>query len=487
MPSTSISTLDAVLKNFYAKAVVEQLNQEVLALEMFEKAKLDWSGKKVVVPVHLARNSGVDFKPEGGALPAAGTQGYAELNIFAKFLYGRFQLTGPSISSAKGAYSFGNYVDLELRKLVEDVRNKANLATLHGAAVKGWTTNHIDPAAAGAPGAAAFDIIYSGNIVQISDILASLPAGQSLRVRFIRTDTYAFQKAITANINNEIQVTAANVATNVLTIANPAGGTAIGTLNAANPGMQGRPYALQFFVIVDAGVGTLVNDFSGGGSAPSPEFTGICHNLASGGGLTPAAQGFANGAMTHFGIDRSPTGTVVGRERLRVPAQLSIAASAVDADYNVFQALSLGRMQNIVDRITEASGKEADVILCNPSLRQSYTSLLVGVTAGNILKPVDGPSNGDGGFKMGGLGFNGVAIKTSKDCGKAIMFFLHTKAWHLAELEKSGFADLDGSILARAGVGAAGVDAYEGYYRMYADVYCDEPNANGVLTQISFV
>ena len=87
---------------------------------------------------------------------------------------------------------------------------------------------------------------------------------------------------------------------------------------------------------------------------------------------------------------------------------------------------------------------------------------------------------------MGGLGFNGVPIKTSKDCGKALMFFMYTKSWHLAELEKSGFADLDGAILARAGVGAAGVDAYEGYYRMYADVYCDEPNANCVLTQIQF-
>ena len=483
--AANISTLDAVLKNFYAKAVVDQLNQEVLALEMFEKAKLDWSGKKVVVPVHLARNSGVDFKPEGGALPAAGQQGYAELNIFAKFLYGRFQLTGPSISSAKGAYSFGNYVDLELRKLVEDVRNKANLATLHGSTVKGWTSAHIDPAAAGAPGGGAFDVPYSGNAQQISDILANLAPGQSLRCRFIRTDTYAFQKAI-VNLNVEIQVTAANVQTNFLTLSNPGGGTAIGTLNAANTGMQGKPYALQFFVVNDAAV-TLVNDFAGGGSAPSPEFTGIAHNIASGGGLTPAAQGFANGAMTHFGIDRSPTGTVTGRDKLRVPAQLTIENSAVDANYNVFQALSLTRMQNIVDRITESSGKEADVLLCNPSLRQSYTSLLVGTTAGNIFKQVDGPTNGDGGFKMGGLGFNGVPIKTSKDCGKALIYFLYTKSWHLAELEKSGFADLDGAILARAGVGAAGVDAYEGYYRMYCDIYCDEPNANGVLTQISFV
>ena len=67
--SATITTLDSVLKNFYAKAIAEQLNQEVLMLELFEKAKLDWSGKRVVVPVHVARNNGVGFAAEGAALP----------------------------------------------------------------------------------------------------------------------------------------------------------------------------------------------------------------------------------------------------------------------------------------------------------------------------------------------------------------------------------------------------------------------------------
>ena len=136
--SATITTLDSVLKNFYAKAIAEQLNQEVLMLELFEKAKLDWSGKRVIVPVHVARNSGTGFAAEGAALPTAGNQTYSELNISAKFLYGRFQLSGPAISSAKGAYSFGNYIDLELRKLVEDVRKKANIATFSGQTTAGW-------------------------------------------------------------------------------------------------------------------------------------------------------------------------------------------------------------------------------------------------------------------------------------------------------------------------------------------------------------
>ena len=68
--------------------------------------------------------------------------------------------------------------------------------------------------------------------------------------------------------------------------------------------------------------------------------------------------------------------------------------------------------------------------------------------------------------------------KTRALCAKAIL--------KCAQLEAPGFADLDGNILARAGVGAGGVDAYEGYYRMYMDVYCERPNANGVLTGITF-
>lgn len=467
--ATTIQTLDAVLKNFYAKAVVDQLNQEVLALELFEKAKLDWSGKKVVIPVHLSRNvSGVGFRSEGAALPTAGQQGYAELNVFAKFLYGRFKLTGPSISAAKGAYSFGNYVDLELRKLVEDVRVRANLACLHGAGVKGYTSTPIDPAVAGAPGGGNFQILYFGNVQQIADILATVPAGSQLKVEFIKPGGnplfYNRQNAAAAGgVATEVTVVAANVATQTLTLDNPAGGTAIGTLYSAvgNQPLAGRPYTLRFFIVNVAG-NVVTEDFSN-------EFTGMCHNISS---------------QTHFGVDRRAAGTVLGRDNLTSTSVLTVSTGILDAPYAAFQALTLGRMQNVIDSIDTDAGKVPDLIIMNPALRQSYTSLLTGgAGAGNIYKFVDQAGKGDGGFQMSGLGFNGIPMKTSKDCGKAMMFFVNTKVWHLAELEKSGFADLDGAIVSRV----ADEDAYQGYYRMYGDIYCDEPKANGILTQVSFV
>ena len=55
--AASIASLAAILKDFYLGPIQEQLNNEVLALELFEKAKLDWSGRQVIIPVHVCRRA----------------------------------------------------------------------------------------------------------------------------------------------------------------------------------------------------------------------------------------------------------------------------------------------------------------------------------------------------------------------------------------------------------------------------------------------
>ena len=127
----TLATLNAILKEFYLAPIQEQLNQEVLVLELMEKAVVDWAGKQVVIPMHSARNTGVAFgstTTSAIALPTAGNEGYVKAVVNACFLYGRFEITGPAISSlAKGGTaSFAGYVEAEMDKLVEDVRTKAN-------------------------------------------------------------------------------------------------------------------------------------------------------------------------------------------------------------------------------------------------------------------------------------------------------------------------------------------------------------------------
>jgi len=457
--AANIATLQAVLKNFYAAAVSEQLNQEVLMLDLFEKAKLDWSGKRVIVPVHVGRNQGVGFAAEGAALPTAGQETYSELNITAKFLYGRFQITGPAISSAKGAYSFGNYIDLELRKLVEDVRKKANVSCFSGNIVMGYVTRRVVNNAA----AAGVAYTFSGDLAELArKRAAAVAAGQNLVVRLVRTDTYAFAPGAG---NNEGIVSAVDFANDTITIT-CLGADTIETTAAAAV-LAGSPLdpTCGFAVTIVAGVTSVGTQAF---QDAQLEITGIATNLSS---------------RTHFGIDRTDA-TGGFNVALQTNSIFTQNADGVDGNYQNFAALTLGRMQGVVDSIFTDSGLQPDIIMMNPAQRASYTNLLVGANAANLFKYTDSAKNGDGGFS--GLGFNGIPIKVSVDAGQHYLLFLYTKVWKLAELEKPGFADLDGNILARAGVGTGGVDAYEGYYRMYCDEYCERPNANGAIIGVSF-
>ena len=99
--SVSISDLDAILKEFYLGPIIESLNNQLEMVQMFTKSTLDWQGRQVVIPVHVSRNDGIGYRAESSDLPDAGKQGYVNMNVTAKFLYGRFSLTGPAISTAK--------------------------------------------------------------------------------------------------------------------------------------------------------------------------------------------------------------------------------------------------------------------------------------------------------------------------------------------------------------------------------------------------
>jgi hypothetical protein len=134
--SASISSLTAILKDFYLGPIAEQLNQEILVYELFEKATVDWSGKQVVIPVHVARNSGVAAVADDGTLPTAGSQDFEQLLVTARFVYGRFAVTGPAMASAKsGPNAFISYIDAEMNKLVLDVKTFANQRAIFGGRV----------------------------------------------------------------------------------------------------------------------------------------------------------------------------------------------------------------------------------------------------------------------------------------------------------------------------------------------------------------
>ena len=423
----NISVLDAVLKDYYIGPLQEQLNNEVMVLDMFEKAKISWAGKQGVVPVHVGRNSGVDFKAEGAALPTAGSQTTKRLTFQAAYLYGRFEVTGPAIAAAAkgGTASFIGALELEMDKLKDDIRNQADRAMTSGGRVVGFLNQRKNEAAA-----ATWE--FAGDFTKIAQAYTDKGSNVDVAVVDCSNDTLTGD-----TVTYEFITTSAALDTTHAGF-NPTNGT----VRLTN--------ALDTSGVADGfGCALVISDPDASLDYLDEQPTGAYGNL---------------GYVSLFGVDR---GSVAG-DAMTLQSVIMTVSTDSDGDG---EALNLARMQEMIDSISITSGMDPDVIMMNPADRAQYIALI----NGNIFKPVEKATSGDGGFL--GLSYGGVPIKAARNVDRGLMLFLNTKCWKLAVLEDGKFADLDGSVLARI----VNEDSWEGFYKWYYNHYCYRPNANGVL------
>jgi hypothetical protein len=101
MAGATLTTLSDILKEYYLGPVAEQLNNEVLLLSRLNAKSEDLVGKRAYVPLHTSRSGGIGARAESAALPAAGSQDYDKAVYDLKYLYGRVQVTGPSMAKTK--------------------------------------------------------------------------------------------------------------------------------------------------------------------------------------------------------------------------------------------------------------------------------------------------------------------------------------------------------------------------------------------------
>jgi len=470
MASVTISDLDAILKEFYLGPIIESLNNQLEMVQMFQKSTLDWQGRQVVIPVHVSRNDGTGFRAEAGELPAAGKQGHVNLNIKAKYLYGRFSLTGPAIATAKTtANSFATYVQTEMDGLVTDTKLKANQGMFTGGGCVGYV-RHLTTQAPGA----TITPDFCGN----KDVLRNLQAiaedatkggapGNLLNIDIISMATY--ESLLHTNAFPR-------VAANFLTCDGNAGADDKITLVTDNGGrvqwqlLSGTRHPCM---VVVRGCGAGLAPFVPLAAAVDPVLTEV-NNEALG--------IYANlGLSSHFTVDRSigqaaPIAGVSQNPSLRSTVEsVAIGAAAGNA------ALSFGRMQTVLDEIMVLGGDDPDCMYVHPGIRQKYADLLTFTNPGSIKKAAIGDvGTGDPGFS--GYAFNNIPMKMSRHCGKGMIIFLKTKTWTITELQSFGMADLDGSVLSRL----SNKDEFEGFVRWYYNLVCKEPNRNAILTNIEF-
>lgn len=454
--AATISTLNAILKEFYLAPIQEQLNQEVLVLELMEKAVVDWAGRRVVIPLHTARNTAVAFGGASAALPSpAGQEGYVRAEVEAKFLYGRFEITGPAISSlAKGGTaSFAGYVEAEMDKLVEDVRNRANRVAFCGGNVVG-VLNERDTKKAGSTWE------FTGDIQKVSGLLAAanaVKAGAVLTCDIHTSFAGDFGGAIggyqTIATGVELTLVAGvSVATSTIVL-----GALDTTKTASVPSL---PQGFGAVVVI---TGAL--DAPAGAPIVVPEIVALANE--------PIGIYGNLGSQSHFNLARNFVAPATDNN----PILRSTIITQNDALTQPRANLSLARIQAVFDNVMQVSGVEPNYILMNPTQRQRYVALLQGQIAGAGLMSDAGKGSkiADGGYV--GLSYGNVPIKVSKDAPRGGLCFLKLDTWKLCELEKGDFADLDGSVISRV----PGFDSYEGYYRFYYNTISVRPNANALL------
>lgn len=91
MPGSDLTQWDPLLKDDYAPAIVNQLQEENNILKFMESEAPDdtWVGRKKIIPIKIGRNYSGGSIAAGGRLPAAGRSAYKDFEVPMRNTYGR--------------------------------------------------------------------------------------------------------------------------------------------------------------------------------------------------------------------------------------------------------------------------------------------------------------------------------------------------------------------------------------------------------------
>lgn len=176
--AASLSTVDAILKDDY-KDFLDNLNEANFILSQVETRKDTVQGRIARHAVHLGRSSGVGARAENATLPTAGNQAYATVPVPVRYVYGRIQLSGPTIRQAvsdRGA--FIDALDAEMEGIKRDAMKDVNRqlwGTSNGVIAQcGTTSSSTTVVLAASTGSTALRQLFfdGGMVVDIGTVAA---------------------------------------------------------------------------------------------------------------------------------------------------------------------------------------------------------------------------------------------------------------------------------------------------------------------------
>jgi hypothetical protein len=485
--SATLTTLDAILKVYYDKKVIPQLNEKFTVLSKFKKTASSWSGKNCTVPCHVGRNSGRGNLSSGGALPTAGTQSYVDLVLSAKSSGVRISISRDAKMAARLGQKnyFLNYIQAEVDPAMDDMAAMSNQNTIYGGLCKGFINEHkveVVTTADDAAGANHSDWEWSGLPLSLAAVdgnpFAAAVNGTPatwVRVRLFRCDTMAeIFPQTAAGAPGAAGVAAffisgtdsANTQVEISVVVNDATNRLINTLNPATVAMAaGVSIAVhvsptQYLDSGAANLGTIDAGASGSratfltGSSTVLQQTGIYTQLAS---------------PTHFGEDRtSASGTA--------SLQGNCLTVATTGNHQR-EPLTKDSIQRCLDEALQVSGKEPQAAYISPRDRQILHALVY-----DEMRNKGGATVNAGytGFSFGTVS----EWQADQHVGRSQIILLDFKddVWSLFQYGDADMVrDGKGNSIFPSMTSAADEMSVEWYY----DVMCKRPNSQVHLSGYS--
>lgn len=435
MPAT-LTTVNNILKEYYLGPVQEQLNNEVLLVQRLEARSEDLVGKAAFVPLHTGRSSGIGAIAESALLPTAGNQSYDRAEYDLKYLYGRVQVTGPSMAKTKNdAGSFLQILRSELDGIRNDLKKDlarqvygAGDAVLATATAQTWTTGAV-----------------TTNTLTLADWQplrkGQIYVGQSV-------DLYSYSSGaptlLTTATVSAVAIAAAATSTVTLTFSSTTPTSAWATGSLTRAGALGAS-------------GSYQNRYALG--ARSMEVDGLQRLIT---GAAPTSSTAGNSGYQTVGKIDSYANPYWDNNRVAVSGALSLQA--------VQQAFNTSRT---------AGGNPSLMITSLGVMREFYRLL----TFVNTTTPVFNVNEGTMDFKAGfqTISYNGVPVVGDIDAPYSTLYMIDESTMKVFSDQDWHFLDADGQTLRQV----PNYDAFEAVMARYMNLGMTNRAKNIVLTGIT--
>lgn len=185
MATTTMTTVNNILKEVYESDVQDQLQSDILTLKRIERSSEGIThtagGKYVRFGIRTKRNQGIGARNENEALPIPQTQGYADTQVKLKYLYGAIELTGQAFELADKDYqAFASALDSEVNGMKEGLKKDQNRQVygdgsgkLATATAGGSTTTFVTTDGRFLEEGLVLDIYQSGGASRVADVTVS--------------------------------------------------------------------------------------------------------------------------------------------------------------------------------------------------------------------------------------------------------------------------------------------------------------------------